>query len=87
MKYQPTEGDLRKAASATALRRNFGIVAPLAITMKPPEGEALFKSFTLSSGNTYAPNFVKGGRVIVKIEADAIELEREGWTRETISRR
>jgi hypothetical protein len=51
--------------------------------MKPPPEEALFKRFTLASGNTYAPHFGKGGRVIVKTEADATELQREGWTRET----
>jgi hypothetical protein len=78
------DGELRKAASAVALRRNFGVVAPPEpITMIPPPGEALFKQFTLASGNTYAPAFHKGGQVTVKTEADAIELEREGWSRKT----
>jgi hypothetical protein len=78
----PTENELRKQARATELRRNFGVIAPVAITMVPPPGEALFKRFTLASGNAYSPNFVRGGRVIVKCEADAIELQREGWSRE-----
>jgi hypothetical protein len=55
----------------------------LPIVMIPPPGEALFKKFTLSSGVTYFPDFHRGGQVVVDIEADAIELEREGWSRKT----
>jgi hypothetical protein len=78
----PTENELRKQARATELRRNFGVIAPVAITMVPPPDEAVFKQFTLSSGRTYRPSFGLGGRVIVNLEADAVELQREGWIRE-----
>ena len=67
------------------VRRNLG-AAPLApITMIPPAGAAIYKSFTLESGVTYRPNFSKGARVIVSTEnaADARALENEGWSRET----
>jgi hypothetical protein len=77
----PTDGELRKRARDVEARRHFGgDAAPL--SMVPPPDEALFKRFTLSSGNTYFPNFRHGGRVIVKTEADAAELLREGWTLE-----
>jgi hypothetical protein len=83
MKHQ-TDGELRKHARSVELRRNLGVVAPAApITMTPPPGEALYKQFTLASGNTFRPNFGRGGRVMVNFEDDAIELQREGWTRET----
>ena len=62
--------------------RKFQIAeAKLPITMTPPIGEAPFKTFKLSSGLTYSPDFHRGGRVVVNNEADAIELEREGWSR------
>jgi hypothetical protein len=78
------DGELRKQASAVALRRNFGVVAPFEpVAMIPPPGAALFKSFVLGSGVTYSPAFHRGGELIVSIEADAIELEREGWSRKT----
>ena len=78
------DGELRKAASAVALRRILGVVAPPEpVTMTPPPGEAIFKQFTLASGVTYSPAFHRGGDVVVRIEADAIELEREGWSRKT----
>jgi len=76
----PTDLELRKRARDCEQRRNFGVVTP--ITLTPPDDDAIYKSFTLASGNTYRPNFRKGGRVIVSCEADAIELQREGWTRE-----
>jgi hypothetical protein len=79
MKRQ-TDGELRKHARSVELRRNFGVVAPAApITMNPPPGEALYKQFTLASGNTFRPNFSRGGEVTVHIEGDFLELLREGW--------
>jgi len=53
------------------------------VTMIPPPDEAVFKTFALSSGVVYRPDFSRGGRVTVNLEADAIELEREGWSRDT----
>jgi hypothetical protein len=76
------DADLRKQAGSVALRRILGVAVPVAITMVPPPDEALFKQFTLSSGRTYRPNFARGGRVTVDLEADAAELQREGWSRE-----
>lgn len=82
-------GDLRKQASATAYRRQFGIAPPKIatklepVTMMPPVDDAPFKKFTLNSGVTYSPNFRRGGEVVVAIEADAVELEHEGWSRAT----
>lgn len=51
------------------------------ITLLPPANAALYKRFTLSSGQTYEPNFARSGEVQVNCEQDARELEGEGWTR------
>ena len=51
------------------------------IVMIPPEDEAVFRRFRLSSGNWIRPNFADGGRVRVT-EEDAAELEAEGWSRD-----
>ena len=56
-------------------------VAKVAIAMVPPAGQAPFRMFKLQSGNSYEPNFVRGGEVTVTTEADAAELVAEGWTR------
>ena len=78
-----TDDELRKQACGVALRRILGCTPAAPIVMMPPPDEAIFRNFTLTSGNSYAPSFGLGGRVIVKSEADAAELEREGWTRKT----
>jgi len=77
------DADLRKQAGSVSLRRILGVAVPITLTMVPPPDEALFKQFTLASGRTYRPNFNRGGRVTVNLEADAVELQREGWSRET----
>jgi hypothetical protein len=86
MKLQ-SDAELRKRAAAVALRRILGVNQFDPVVMLPPPGEALFKSFTLSSGVTYSPNFSRGGQVVVNLEADAIELEREGWQNATTKAR
>jgi hypothetical protein len=56
------------------------------IELTPPQGQAPFKRFTLHSGLTVFPNFDQGGKVRVPDEADAQELEKEGWQRTAASR-
>ena len=56
------------------------------IELTPPEGQAPFKHFKLHSGLTVFPNFDQGGKVRVPDEADAQELEKEGWMRTAASR-
>lgn len=53
----------------------------MAIKLVPPAGLAPYRSITLSSGNIARPDFARGGTVIVQGDADAVELESEGWTR------
>ena len=56
------------------------------IELSPPKGQAPFKSFALHSGLTVFPDFANGGKVRVQDEADAAELEQEGWKRDAASR-
>jgi hypothetical protein len=86
MKHR-SDADLRKQAATVALRRILGVTAFDPVVMVPPPGEALFKNFTLASGVSYRPNFSRGGQVAVNLEADAIELEREGWQNATTKAR
>lgn len=52
------------------------------IALYPPEGQGLFRQIPLSSGTIARPVFALGGRVTVESEADARELELEGWIRQ-----
>jgi hypothetical protein len=53
----------------------------IAVMMQPgDDGRVPFKRFKLSSGREIRPDFSKGGIVVVT-EAEAIELEAEGWKR------
>lgn len=57
----------------------------MTIHMMPPPHEAPYKRFTLSStGREVRPNFAKDGLVVAETEAEAAELEAEGWTRQSI---
>lgn len=58
------------------------------ITLIAPDDAAVFRRITLSSGHTVRPRFSEHATtVIVAAEADAVELEAEGWTRVKYTRR
>lgn len=58
------------------------------ITLTLPPNEAPYKRVTLNSGTTYRPRFHKdGASITVDDEADAQQLEREGWRRDGASKR
>jgi hypothetical protein len=54
------------------------------ITLTPPPGQAAYREFQLSTGAVVQPDFTNGSRVAVASEADAVELENEGWLREPV---
>lgn len=52
------------------------------MALTAPTDHAVFRSFVLSSGRTVRPIFSEHGiEAIVSDEADAHELQREGWKR------
>jgi hypothetical protein len=54
----------------------------MAIVLRPPlDGSAPFRQFQLTSGTVVRPDFAQGGLVTLEKEADAIEMEKEGWRR------
>jgi hypothetical protein len=60
----------------------------MAITLAAPPGETVFRKFTLSSGRECRPIFYHLGiEVTVETDAEACELESEGWRRKPEVRR
>jgi hypothetical protein len=51
--------------------------------MKPPPGHAVYKKFRLVTGVWHRPDLLNGGQLTLRHEADALQLEREGWTKIT----